>query len=261
MHPDVLIRRLRSLQVGGDLSLRRLFSTGFPKKLAEKLILTNQNKEACHQRRRNARVQMFHYMVCRLPQRIFNTCQPPRQNYAALFKISANMGCCDAAIYIGLSCMHTDCEIALNYFEIAASQGNTEAQYYLGKMLLESDRTKATKLLTDAAIKGDMHSQFLLGNIHGNTEEGIGWYASAAGKGHTEAQYLLGWHFKSSNKLDDAVSWFRLAALSNHYWSKVDLFEILENHPKLRKEEESRFFIDNSHFHNPTLRRRWLERK
>jgi len=240
MYLYVLINRLRRLRVRGNISpLRRLLSIGFLQKLAEKLILTGQNQEVCHQRRRLACVRMYHYMVCRLPQRIYNIGQLLRQNFHALYKISADMGCCDAAIYLGLyytrnydSSVLPVYETTVNYFEIAALQGRSDAQHYLGKMLLDRDLSKAKKWLTDAASQG-----------------------------HTEAQYISGCLDESSNKLEDAVSWFRLAASSEHFNSKDNLFVILKNHPKLRQEAEVQFFNENSDCDSRTLKRRWFDRK
>ena len=269
-----LIVRLRRLQVKSNISpLRRLLSIGFPQKLAEKLILTGQNKEECHQRRRLACVRMYHYMVCRLPQRIFNMGQLLRQSYDTLYKISADMGCCDAAIYLGLRFMktynnalgfsHADTyyQMAVDYLETAAYQGNTEAQYNLGKMLLNRSQPKAKKWLNHAALKGNVPSQLLLGQLCGPTEEGNHWYRLAADQGSTEAQCILGCRFESSNKLDDAVSWFRLAALSNHFVAKEYLLDLLTNHPDLRQDAEMEFFKANENCHHMTLRKLWFERK
>ena len=272
MKLHVLIGRLCRLRVRGNISpLRRLLSIGFPQKLAEKLILTGQNQEACHQRRRLACVRIYHYMVCRLPQRIFNMGQLLRQNYHTLYKISADMGCCDAAIYLGLYLMRNYesssgfipvYEITVSYFEIAALQGRSDAQHYLGKMLLDRNLSKAKKWLTDAALNGNcVRSQFLLGHICGPTEEANRWYNLAAYQGHTEAQYISGCLDEWSNNLEDAVSWFRLAASSEHFNSKDNLFNILKNHPKLRQEAEVQFFNENSDCDSRTLKRRWFDRK
>lgn len=181
MKPYNLISKLRKLRLLGNVSpLRKLLSTGLPQKLAEKLILTSQNRETCIRRNRQTIVKIYHYMVCLLPQRIFDICLP-RENYSTLINLSASMCCCDAALYLGLSFMktyyrgrgfsyaNTYYEMAVDYLETAAYQGNTEAHYNLGKMLLEKNHPKAKEWLTNAALKGNVPSQFKLGQLRGPT--------------------------------------------------------------------------------------------
>jgi hypothetical protein len=150
MRLNVLQRRVRNLRLIGTFfyPLRKLLSTGLLKKLAEKLILTSQNRKTYVRHNKQAIERMYTYMVCRLPQRIFNICLP-RENYSTLIKISADMCCCDAAIYLGICFMKTYYHsrgfphayryyhLAVEYFTIAANQGHTKAQHMLGKMLLE----------------------------------------------------------------------------------------------------------------------------
>jgi hypothetical protein len=277
MYLDVLKRRLRRLQVRDNISpLRRLLSTGFLRKLAEKLVLTTQNKQTCHQRRKNDSVRMYHYMACLLPQRIFNMCLS-RDNCATLINISANMGCCDAAIYLGLDYKKTfdryesiflkpnvvDYNKAVYYFEIAAFQGHPEAQYHLARMLIDFDfdQPKAKKWLTYAALKGHILSQFAMGTLCGPREEKIRWLNLAANQGHIDAQFMLGYHFEKSNKLEDAVSWYRLAASSDDWYANSNLLKLLKNHPELRQETEVQFFNDNAGCVSSTLEKRWFERK
>ena len=272
MKLDVFYRNVRRLRLRGNTSpLRKLLYTGLLKKLAERLILTKKNNDLCIIRNRQTIEKIHHYMVCLFPQRIFDICLP-REDYISLIKFSADMCCCDATIYIGISYMkiyynargfshaNTNYQMAVDYLETAAYQGNIEAQYNFGKLLLDKDKTKAKEWLTHAARKEHVCSQFQLGQLCGLTKEGLSWYNLAADQGHTESQYILACEYESSNKYDDAVSWCRLAA-PRLYIANVNLLYLLANHPDLRQETEIEFFKANASCDHMTLRKLWLERK
>ena len=98
------------------------------------------------------------------------------------------------------------------------------------------------------AKAGDAESQFLLAMFYRDGKNGRGgdrdlekmspWLRAAAGQGHTEAQYELGWQYynghirpyisRDEGREAEAKNWWKTAADAGHGLAKICLENIIE---------------------------------
>ncbi len=145
---------------------------------------------------------------------------------------------------------------AMKWFKKAAEQGQPHAQYRLGKMYHRGQGTKenyveaikwyrkAKTQYLKAAEKGQPRALYRLGEMYQwgygvvpNKIEAVKWYHKAAEKGHTGAQYNLGWIYYDDGEDEDAkkdrakaVYWCRKAAKKGHTKAQYNLGFIYDAH-------------------------------
>jgi enhanced entry protein LpnE len=117
---------------------------------------------------------------------------------------------------------------ALSLLSEAAAKGNTQGLFltgaaYANGLVGPKDQIQARKWYERAAAAGNMNGEYWLGMVIGqgldgnkpNWHDGINWLEKAAGHGHSDAAFELGWVYETGAlgrpDVEEAAKWYRLA--------------------------------------------------
>ena len=144
------------------------------------------------------------------------------------FKLSADQGDSDACLcYGGILFERGEYREAEKYFMTSAMKGDVKAEYnlgllYIGEYFGEPDKAKAREWFESAADKGFSYAQSMLGSMmldEGDLKEAELYFRDAAEQGEPTAQYNLGaLGISGQIEMDDkeAIQWLSKSAANGY---------------------------------------------